>query len=275
MIELFHEYKDAGKISDALLVGKNMVNKHPENLEMFRAYMDLLLSLAEILPSLSERKGFAGQADVVLAFFEENADLSSDMITSIHEYKSKLEAVIASVMDEEAEKVDTDLKEIQSNNNKQIKNLYMLKQRLADAGSRNEFDGLLKEISLVDVRIEHDYMTDEQKVHYDQLNKECTACISDKMRELEHMENIAYNKNAVEAYSEAFQKFKENEGRYKNHTQLFSMASSTLFAYDAARLFNETLIYYNHVYSYIFNKLDDDGKLALTRFSIECERKKR
>ena len=53
------------------------------------------------------------------------------------------------------------------------------------------------------------------------------------------------------------------------------LVSSTLFAFDAGRLFNETLIYYNHVYSFIFGKLDDDGKLALTRYSIECERKMR
>lgn len=35
------------------------------------------------------------------------------------------------------------------------------------------------------------------------------------------------------------------------------------------------LIFYNHVYSYIFSKLDDNGKLELTRYSIECERKLR
>lgn len=119
-------------------------------------------------------------------------------------------------------------------------------------------------------------MTDEQKAHYDQINKECTACISDKMREMEHVNNVAYNKKAVDAYDSAFKKFKGDENKYKNNqTQLFALVSSTLFAYDAARLFNESLIYYNHVYSYIFSKLDDDGKLALTRFSIECERKQR
>lgn len=92
---------------------------------------------------------------------------------------------------------------------------------------------------------------------------------------MEHKSNIAYNKKAVESYDKAFKMFKNNEGKYKNQTQLFSLVSSTLFAYDVARLFNETLIYYNHIYSYIFGKLDDDGKLALTRFSIECERKLR
>ena len=93
------------------------------------------------------------------------------------------------------------------------------------------------------------------------------------MREFEYLKNVDYNKKAVVAFESAFKKFRNDEATYKNHSQLFSLASSTLFAFDAAKLFNETLIYYNHVYSYIFSKLDEDGKLALTRFSIECERK--
>ena len=110
---------------------------------------------------------------------------------------------------------------------------------------------------------------------YDQLNKSCTDTISAKMRQLEYKDNIDYNKKAVNAYNSAFTSFKNNESRYKDKSQLFGLVSTTLFAYDAGRLFNETLIFYNHVYSYIFSKLDDNGKLELTRYSIECERKLR
>lgn len=31
MITLFNEYKDSGKISEALMVGRNMVNQEPNN----------------------------------------------------------------------------------------------------------------------------------------------------------------------------------------------------------------------------------------------------
>lgn len=103
--------------------------------------------------------------------------------------------------------------------------------------------------------------------------KSCTDTISAKMRQLEYKDNIDYNKKAVNAYNSAFTSFKNNESRYKDKSQLLGLVSTTLFAYDAGRLFNETLIFYNHVYSYIFNKLDDNGKLELTKYSIECERK--
>ena len=47
MIALFNEYKDAGKISEALMVGRNMVNQEPNNVEKFSEYLELLLSLSE------------------------------------------------------------------------------------------------------------------------------------------------------------------------------------------------------------------------------------
>ena len=115
-------------------------------------------------------------------------------------------------------------------------------------------------------------MTSEQKKHYNQLNKECTENISAKIHELEYIKNIEYNKNAVNAYNIAFQKFKIDENKYKNQTQLFQLVSSTLFAYEASRLFNETLIFYSHVYSFIFGKLDDEGKFLLTKYSIEWQK---
>ena len=275
MITLFNKYKDAGKISEALMVGRNMVNQEPKSIEKFSMYLELILSLAEKLPSLDERREFIGQANVTLAFFEENADLSIELVEKINTYKKRIDEIINKLITEEKEKSSKALNDIKASNNKFIKELYQAKQVLSKANSQEEFDKVLMEISQIDAKIEHDYLTDEQKIHYNQINKVYTSSISDKMRELEQKSNVVYNKKAVESYDKAFKMFKNDEGRYKNQTQLFTLVSTTLFAYDAARLFNETLIYYNHVYSYIFGKLDDDGKLALTRFSIECERKLR
>lgn len=275
MNSLFLEYKEAGKITEALLVGRNMVNKNPGDDECVSAYVDLLLSLAEKLPSINERKNFIGQANVTLSFFEENAELTPEVIEKISSYRSKMGEIAIKIDDEETAKANDGLRQIELENGKLIKQLYSIKQKIASAKSKDDFDNNLQEISLIDARIEHDYLNEEQKVLYNQLNRECTDIISSKMQELEHVSNVEYNKKAVEAYDSAFKKFRNDESKYKNKTQLFTLVSSTLFAFDASRLFNETLIYYNHVYSYIFGKLDDDGKLAITRYSIECERKMR
>ena len=231
--------------------------------------------LAEKLPRTDERKSFADQANLVLSFYEENADLTDDIINDIHVYHNRLGAVVTDIAQLEQEEYEKQKRAIEATNTTQIKKLYTIKQKLENAKTHAEFDKLLQEISAVDAEIDHDNLTSEQKTHYDQLNKSCTDTISAKMRQLEYKDNIDYNKKAVNAYNSDFTSFKNNESRYKDKSQLFGLVSTTLFAYDAGRLFNETLIFYNHVYSYIFSKLDDNGKLELTRYSIECERKLR
>lgn len=273
MNPLFDEYKESGKLKEALLIGKNMVNKEPGDTESIEAYVDLLLSLAANLPAIEERKQFIGEANVALSFYEENAELTPEVIKQIETYRKRLGETAIEIDKIEREKAEAQIREIEEENTKQIKELYSIKQKLEKARTQKDFEKELQAVSLVDAKIKHDYLTEEQKVHYDQLSKLCTEVISQKMRAFEYENNIAYNKQAVAAFDKAFHSFKNDESRYKNQSQLFGLVSATLFAYDAGRLFNETLIFYNHVYSYIFGKLDDDGKFALTRYSIECERK--
>ncbi len=274
-MELFNKYKDSSHITEAILVGRNLFNRNPGNKNIFGAYYDLLCSLAENLPLLSERKNFVGQAKVALAFFAENANLDEGTVNDINAYEQRLNAISRTIEAVEQEQETKRADQITVRNNECITKIYRLKDSLSCAASQEEFDGLLSELGVLDRNIDKDMLTDEQIMHYDSLTKACTATISDKMREFEQKSNVNYNKQAVNACAEAFRQFRENESKYKNQTQLFSLVAKSLFAFDASRLFNETLIYYNHIYSYIFGKLDDDGKFALTRFSIDCERKLR
>jgi len=275
MLSLFESYKDANKITEAVMVGRNLFNRNPQSQEVFSAYFDYLCKLAETLPNPADKHDFAAQAGVSLAFYSENAELDENMVASIASYQQRLATIVNVLSNAEHESRATAVAEVITHNGNGLKKLYQLKDELHGASTQEQFDNTLIEISVADSKIKKDALTDEQIKTYETLTKEHTDLISTKMRDLEYKKNIAYNKQAVDSFAKAFKQFREDESKYKNQTQLFSLVSSTLFAYDASRLFNETLIYYNHVYSYIFSKLDDDGKLALTRFSIECERKLR
>ena len=272
MISLFNEYKNTGRITEALMIGRNMVNKSPDNLEYIDIYTDLLFSLAEKLPSINERKIFIDQLNVAITFFEENTKLTKDIINRIMLYREHLNKIILEIERLENKKIKEELAEIEIKNTKNIEELYKIRENFKSIKTQEEFDIILEKIATIDLNINHDYMTSEQKKHYNQLNKECTENISAKIHELEYIKNIEYNKNAVNAYNIAFQKFKIDENKYKNQTQLFQLVSSTLFAYEASRLFNETLIFYSHVYSFIFGKLDVEGNFLLTKYSIEWQK---
>lgn len=275
MLSLFEKYKNDGKITEALLVGRNLFNRNSGDEKIFSAYFEYLCTLAETLPSLADRINFAEQASVALAFYSENAELTSESVDALSGQQQRIDGILSEIESTKAKRVADERAEIEAHNSECLKKLYSLKDEMHRATTQDEFDKILVKIGETDAAMDKDEFTDEQSSIYKSLTKGHTELISEKMHQLEHIKNIAYNKQAADAFASAFDRFRKDENKYRNQSQLFLLASTTLFAFDASRLFNETLIYYNHVYSYIFSKLDDDGKLALTRYSIECERKLR
>lgn len=275
MLSLFEKYKNDGKITEALLVGRNLFNRNSGDEIIFSAYFEYLCTLAETLPSLADRINFAEQASVALAFYSENAELTSESVDALSGQQQRIDVILSEIESTKAKRVADERAEIEAHNSECLKKLYSLKDEINRAITQDEFDKILVKIRETDTTMDKDEFTDKQSSIYESLTKEHTELISEKMHQLEHKKNIAYNKQAADAFASAFDRFRKDENKYRNQSQLFLLASTTLFAFDASRLFNETLIYYNHVYSYIFSKLDDDGKLALTRYSIECERKLR
>ncbi|WP_277259106.1 hypothetical protein [Phascolarctobacterium succinatutens] len=275
MLSLFEKYKNDGKITEALLVGRNLFNRNSGDEIIFSAYFEYLCTLAETLPSLADRINFAEQASVALAFYSENAELTSESVDALSGQQQRIDVILSEIESTKAKRVADERAEIEAHNSECLKKLYSLKDEINRATTQDEFDKILVKIRETDTTMDKDEFTDKQSSIYESLTKEHTELISEKMHQLEHKKNIAYNKQAADAFASAFDRFRKDENKYRNQSQLFLLASTTLFAFDASRLFNETLIYYNHVYSYIFSKLDDDGKLALTRYSIECERKLR
>ena len=273
MTELFNKYYLEQRFYDALLVGRNQVNRNPGNIECFEEYFYLLLKLANELPILSEGSSYLNQADVALAFFEENVELDDTMVLRISKYHSELDRVIKTLKKDSDVEADRNRKANKDQINKFLKELTRDRDRISQAKTQEKLNQILTNISITDQQIDHSLMSEKQNAIYNELNQSMTDLISRKMREFEHQKNIDYNRQAVDAFARAFSDFKTNEDTYKaDNALLYELTSKSLFGYDASRLFNETLVYYNHVYSYIFSKLDDNGKLTLTRYAIECEK---
>ena len=271
----FLSENDATK-KDAYLVGKNLFNQHPSDEDIFLKYFDFLCKFASYPIIIDERKFYANEADIVLAFFTENVKISEARLQLIKSCKSKLENIIKEIISLENTIAQKALEEIQQENSEELNKLVELKGQLLSASTKMKFDSLLQSVQKSESTLEKKYLSPEQKELYDTLTSEYSKVVSDKLMELERIENVEYNKVAVKRFKHVFDSFQLSEAKYKeNQSQLYALVSENLFGYDATRLFNETLIYYNHVYSFIFNKLDDDGKFRLTQFSIDCEKIKR
>lgn len=255
MKELFKNYLEEGKISEALMIGQNILNKDINDTDIFNKYFDLLISLGTNNdPSNCER--FLQQATALLAYYAENADLTLEKIEDIKNKENILDGKKQSLV-----KIRV------AENEDALNVLEKLLGKLGSQDGRKGFEDTLAQIGQVDTVIKEDYLTEKQKQSYEKMTSQCSEIVSKKMNEYNKKEQIEYNLSAVQAYENVFNYFK-NKTVVENHKEIIK----SLFEYDAAKLFNETLIYYNHVYNYVLSKLDDDEKFIITKYAIMSEK---
>lgn len=267
------ELINENRIMDAHIVAKNEFVRNNTNEKAFDDYFGLCLKIAQYPIEIETRKFFVSEADQAFLYYSEHVVMDEDMLKKILSYKEKLFEVTDQIRTFENKQRTVYVSKVKESNDRILTVLASIKGKLHAASDQTEFDKLLLDLASQEKDLLKDYFDKDQQVLYDVMTKEFSSLISAKMEQLAYSENIEYNQRAVADFQKTFALFKSNETKYtSSDTNLFNLVSNHLFSYDARKLFNETLIYYNHVYSYIFSKLNDDGKYTLTKYSIDAEK---
>lgn len=267
------ELINANRIMDAHTVAKNEYVRNNANEKVFDDYFGLCLKIAQYPIEIETRKFFVSEADQALSYYSEHVVMEEDTLKRILSYKEKLFEVTDQIRSFENEQRTAYVSKVKESNDQVLSVLASIKGKLHTAKDQTDFDKLLLDLASQEKVLLKDFFDEDQQALYDLMTKEFTSLISAKMEQLAYNANVEYNRKAVADFRKAFTLFKSDEGKYTaSDTSLFNLVSKYLFAYDAGKLFNETLIYYNHVYSYIFSKMNDDGKYTLTKYSIDAEK---
>lgn len=275
-IGLFNEYFQNNDIWKANMLIKNIFNKNIDNREIFQIFFEFNVKITSWNVDTPTRKMFLNQASTAVVFFAENVQLTKELIEYIQNCENEIEALKEEInrveqiqsnrQFEEAKKIQTEL----------LSKLTEFKFEIVKCKSQTEFQEILQKVKETEEQIDESLLDDKELNLYQELTKEYPEVINNKLEHFDRVKIIDYNKNAVVDFHHAFKEFKLNEEKYKtNMAELRRLLGRDLFGYDSSQLANETLIYYNHVYSYIFGKLDEDGKFNLTDFAIEMEENKK
>lgn len=268
--ELFNSLVSQNRFWDAQLVGKNLLCKNPENQNIFESYFDFCTQMCGLPIEIETRKFYLKEAELSMSVFSERADISEDILEFIESKRRKLVGTSRSLNDSIQEEITVQEKKIETVNQNNLAQLVKLKGDFLKCSSQNEFDRLIKLMSDIEVSFYKDSFTDTQRLQYETLTKDFSDLVSKAMARIAKENDIEYNRKAVESFKSAFDLFKKDTSSYTgSDRKLYELVANYLFAFDAKRLFNETLVFYNHVYTYIFNKLDDDGKFRFTQFSFD------
>lgn len=265
---LFDKYLQEGKVSEALLVGQNMFNKNRSDTAVFEKYVGALLKLAAGYKTPVEVcRHYCDKADLAVELYAENADLQEQTVQNVIEKKRQLAELRSDLAEREEESRRELLKEIVKANDACLDLVGRLHQELLQAKDPAEFDKLLTQIQKVDQKLDMEYFTERQEAFYQKVSKACAKAVDGKMRYFNHRQKVVYNLKAAEAYKKAYNILKKAE-----NVEYCGEILTEFFSYDPSYLFNETLVYYNHVYSYILSKMDDNGKFNMTKYAIQAEK---
>lgn len=270
-MELFEKLYKENAIGDAQIVGKNQFCQNPGDEKFFCTYFDFCINVADWPVEIETRSFFLSEAELALNVFSEKCNLDEVMLKVIQDARSKLIKVSDDINSFIQNQTQKEEEHAVKSNNTILSKLVKLKSELNEANSQNYFDKVLIKMSKLEDGLDKTLLTSDQLKLYNSLAKEYSTLVSQKMAEISHLEDVEYNRKAASSFKKAFDDFKANENKYKeSDSKLYGLVSQYLFAFDAKRLFNECLVYYNHVYTYIFNKLDDDGKFRFTQLSFDA-----
>lgn len=267
-LELFNKFYEKNDIINADLILKNIFNKNITDIDVFNKYFEFKINVSSWDIDIPTRKIFLSEAEKALIYFSENVDLTEEIINKLEIYRSCLCSVKQQILDIERELYEKQLQERTEINLNELNSIVELRGKLKGKINKEEFDSILHELKSIESRFQVELLNEKQYKLYEELTKDITELVTSGIIEFERKELIKYNKKAIESYKLVYTNFTKDEKKYKDISQLQMLCSTSLFGYDTSKLFNETNIYYNQIYTYILSKLSDDLKYELTKLAV-------
>jgi len=268
MNELIKKLRDEGNFTDAYLVAKNDLSRNIDNLNCFRTFIDIALEIASYNILFEERKQYITDANVALTMFSESVVMDEDAINIIKNTRIQIDEMAQKVLAEEQDFFESESRKIQDENTEHLGTLVKIYDDIQKSKTQTEFDAALANVADVEALLQKQFFTKEQSGVYEKLTKQFSQAISEKMEAINKSELLEYNKRAVACFNDVFTAFKREPSRYKDESSLKALMTTKFFAFDSSKLFNESLVFYNHVYSLVFQESPDALKYKLTEWAL-------
>lgn len=268
MNELVQKLKAEGNFIDAYLVAKNNLSRNIANLTCFRDFIDLALEIANYNILFEERKQYVSDANSALAMFSESVEMDEDVLTIIKLTRAKINEVTQVILVAEQEYYEGINRKIQDENTEQLNKLVQIYDDIQAAQTQQDFDAALAKVSEVESQLQKQAFSKDQAETYEKLTQQYSQAISQKMEAINKNELLEYNKRAIACFNDVFKAFKTEPSKYKDERTLKALMTTKFFAFDSSKLFNESLVFYNHVYSLVFQESPDALKYKLTEWAL-------
>ena len=268
MDDLLTKLKADGNFIDAYLVAKNILSRNISDTTAFKNYIDLALEIASYNIVFAERKQYVSEANTALAMFSEAANIDEAILALIKETRKRICTATESILEQEQEYLDEMKRKAEDKNTDLLNKLVQIYQQIQNAKTQKQFDAALLQVTEVESAMDKSAFSKEQSITYEKLTQKYSELISRQMETINKNELLEYNKKAVVYFNEVLLAFKKEPSKYKDESTLKALMTTKFFAFDSSKLFNESLVFYNHVYSIVFQESSDAMKYRLTEWAL-------
>lgn len=252
-------------VMKAQMIAKNLFCKEPSNIKIFNSYFSFCTGVVSKRTRITveECQFFLAEAELALRIFSEKCEMNDTSLRAIENSNETLRkkiGVINELVREQQNKLEVKAKE---DNDKTFIQLCTEIGKL-----QNQYaDTVAEKIASLDGRINKELLSQEQIKTYHKYSDDLSQIVSKHLKQ----QNMDYNVQAVSSFKRVVDEFISDSSyrKEKGRDRLFELLKGGLFNHSQDKLFPETLIYYNYIYSYIFSKLDHEGKKMMTECSIK------
>lgn len=273
-LALFNQLYGQQKIWNAQIVGKNIFCSKPSDKKAFSTYFDFCIEQAKSQHDLDSCSFFINEAELALSLFCEKSNISDSTLDTIDVSRSHLLEARNNVNNKFQKETESKATQLTQINGNTILELEIAAEKLRGISKQEDFDALINRVSGLENSLDKPSFTPQQQEKYNTITRVFSDLVTEKMREFQHQKDVDYNLKAVKVFKEVYDTFKKEEKKYKKGENDFKrLIANSLCGFDGTRLFSETSMYYNFVYSYIFNTVGDELKIKMTEFAITSDRK--
>lgn len=276
MNEIYQKYKNRDDgMSVAYLIIKNLLNKDIGNKELFDEFLNTSMQIIEMPITFEERYTILNEVDSAFMLFMDNTEIKEETLDYYWLVKNKIGDTRNKIQEEEEKQYKEDFDKILEENKKKITEMANKNSDIKKANSQKGLEKVLEEIKKIDDEIDTDFLDDDIQKVYEQNEELRTKLVYEKIEEIQRSEKMNYNVKAANDIQYVYNELKHNKNKYiSQQGNLKNLLQRRMFILDMNRLFNETIVYYNFVYNWIFQNSDiDDGlKFKITEWAAITEK---
>ncbi|WP_408956585.1 hypothetical protein [Natroniella sp. ANB-PHB2] len=241
----------------ARLVLKNVFIHQPAKRSVFTEYIGYLLKEIASSSKQEQQRSYLAEAFEALFTFAEYAELND--FDLIENYQKKLEGIRGELGREGQE-------EVRAGNQKLLKRLQELVEKLETVDDEEEIREILEEATRLEEKLQFEFFTADNNQHYKDLQKSFERLAVSKGESLNQDNYQQYNQEVVTRINNIFTEISNDEKDYKKGKKdIIELIKDDLATINTDYLSSEALTYFNYVYNYIFSLISDEKKFELTK----------